>query len=376
MKEIIVSNIEGPMRLDRYLKTIDPSLSQGIIEKALRQGDIRIDGAKIKANQRVERGDIISIKNYFKINEQDRPEQHFSEGIIALANKMLGPYKLYENDQILAINKPSGLATQGGSKINLSIDHALQYLNTQGYDLRLVHRLDRETSGVLLLAKTRKTATIIGEALENRTISKKYLAITNGFLRHPGQVTSEESNADQGARANTALSSQANEILKRSNADQGSSANAISEANDSLLMDTRLRGNDKEGHISSYLAKVHDRIYEVKANHEDAKLAETSYKVLSSKDNIHLIEFMPSTGRMHQIRCHAAYSLKTQIVGDDKYGSTIKNAHLFLHASNITIPAKIFRKEITISAELPNHFKKFIEASLIQGQSISAKLYP
>ncbi len=306
MKEIIVANIEDPMRLDRYLKTIDPTLSQGLIEKALRQGDIRIKGLKIKSSQRVDRGDVISVKDYFKINEQDRPEQHFSEGIIALANKIIGSYKLYEDDQILAINKPSGLATQGGSKINLSIDHALQYLNTQGYDLRLVHRLDRETSGVLLLAKTRRTATIIGEALENRTISKKYLAITHGFLRP-----------------------------------EGSSATI-------------------EGHISSYLAKIHDRIYEVKANHEDAKLAETSYRALSSKDNIHLIEFMPHTGRMHQIRCHAAYSLKTPIVGDEKYGSSIKNAHLFLHASSIKIPDKVFGKEIVISAQTPGHFKKFM----------------
>jgi 23S rRNA pseudouridine955/2504/2580 synthase len=297
MHQITVTDITTPMRLDRYLRTIDPGLSQGLIEKATRQGDIKLNNAKVKTSDRVSAGDIILTNDYFTINHGPRKQEYFDAAIVALADKITTIYKLYEDDNILVINKPSGLATQGGSNISLSIDHAIKYLNSKDYDLRLVHRLDRETSGVLVLAKSREAATIIGAALEQRVITKKYLAITHGSLK------------------------------------------------------------SEKGMISSYLSKIHDKIYEVSKNDKDAKLAQTEYQLLKSKNDIHLIEFTPHTGRMHQIRCHAAYSLKTPIVGDKKYGSMIDHSNLCLHAASILIPAQIFGKEIVARAPEPGYFK-------------------
>ncbi len=172
MHQITVTDITTPMRLDRYLRTIDPGLSQGLIEKATRQGDIKLNNAKVKTSDRVSAGDIILTNDYFTINQGPRKQEYFDAAIVALAHKIINIYKLYEDDNILVINKPSGLATQGGSNISLSIDHAIKYLNSKDYDLRLVHRLDRETSGVLVLAKSREAATIIGSALEQRIITK------------------------------------------------------------------------------------------------------------------------------------------------------------------------------------------------------------
>ncbi|MBP7189799.1 MAG: RluA family pseudouridine synthase [Rickettsiaceae bacterium] len=298
LRDLVVTAVDA-MRLDRYLRIIDESLTQGAIEKALRSGDIKIAGKKVKSNHRVQNGDVLTINRYFKISDQKKKaELSFDPGVISLAQKITSEYLLYEDENLIAINKPTKLPTQGGNKINISVDHALEYLNSKGYDLRLVHRLDRETSGILLLAKTRSAATRLAKAFENRRIMKKYLAVTHGKLK-----------------------------LK------------------------------EEGRVESFLGKIEDKICEMSKNSPDAKLAVTDYKILDSNaEGFYLVEFTPMTGRMHQLRAHAAYSMGTPIVGDEKYGSNILDRRLLLHASEIEISEEIFGKKIKVKANVDKCF--------------------
>lgn len=300
MQKFTVNNIFAPMRLDRYLRTIDPSLAQGIIEKALRNGDIKLAShAKLKASHRVQDGDIIFVSDRLSIATKI-VNQSFSESTIVLADKILGEYLLYEHPEFFVINKPASLATQGGSKIALSIDHALKYLNTLNNDLRLVHRLDKETSGLLLIAKNRLAATKLAKGFKDRIIKKKYLALVSGKV------------------------------------------------------------DKQNGRIESSLLKIHDKMVQ----HDSGKLAITDYKIMrifaEKGIDIAMIEFLPQTGRMHQLRYHAA-EIGAPIIGDKKYGSKIYSANLMLHAASITIPKAIFDNEIIISAPLPMHFHDLIK---------------
>lgn len=301
MKEILV-RLEENMRLDRYLRTIDSALSQGVIEKALRRGDIKVDGFKVTANFRVKNGSVISINKYFHINGNQGNEEEFDTSTIVLANKLISEYLIYEDENFIAINKPAKLPTQGGKNIKISIDHALSYLNSNGYNLRLVHRLDRDTSGILLIAKTRTAANRLTRAFEHHRIEKQYLAITYGNLKL-----------------------------------------------------------DSYGQIKSYLLKIGDKITDVSEETQDAKLAISSYELLSSSPMFNLIGFYPKTGRMHQIRAHCAYNLQTPIVGDTKYGSLYESDNLLLHAYKILVHKEIFQKEILISLDPPEYFFKYIK---------------
>ncbi len=295
MQEFIVTNIASPMRLDRYLRIIDENLTQGVIEKALRSGFIKLAGTKVKSDKRVVSGDVITISDHIVINEKlNSSKLHFSANIISLSEKILGQYLLHENDDFIAINKPHGLATQGGSNISLSVDHALQYLNSKGGELRIVHRLDRDTSGLLLIAKNRLAATILGNAFHDRLITKKYIAVVKGNLK------------------------------------------------------------DKSGCITSYLTKAQEKMREVKEG--EGKIAITEYKVLKNENDLYLVEFTPLTGRTHQIRCHAAFNLKAPIVGDAKYGTPNQRTQLLLHSHEIQIPKEVFGTAYSVIAPIPEYF--------------------
>jgi 23S rRNA pseudouridine955/2504/2580 synthase len=301
MNKFIVQGIRSPMRLDRYLRTIDPLMTQGFIEKALRNGDIKLHDAKALSSNRVNDGDTILINDRISVSStQALGIKNFSSSVIALADKLLGQYLIQDEAEFFVINKPSDLATQGGSNIKLSVDHALQYLNTRGYDFRLVHRLDKDTTGVLLIAKNRYSATLLGSGFKNRIIYKKYLAVLGGIPR----TTS--------------------------------------------------------GRIESYLTKDQGRVYEVDAGHNEAKLAVTDYSIIKTNGRLSLVEFIPHTGRMHQIRCHAAFSLKTPIIGDERYGSKHTTDSFCLHASEIVLPLEVFGEEYRILAPLPTKYEQLV----------------
>ncbi|MCC8369394.1 MAG: RluA family pseudouridine synthase [Rickettsia endosymbiont of Oxypoda opaca] len=284
-----------PCRLDKYLRRLYPKLTQGIIERALRQKQIIVNGHKVEANLRVKEEDEIFINDKLNLPQEETLEVTFSDSVIKLASKITKDYLIYENEHFIAINKPAGLATQGGTKINLSIDDALKYLN-----YKLVHRLDKETSGLLLVAKNYESGVKLVNAFKEKLIAKTYIAVVFG------------------------------------------------------------RPLEGSGEIRGLIGKKRDGAYEiVDVDNENGKLAITYYKLLKPlNNNLSLIEFTPITGRMHQLRFHAKL-LNCPIVGDTKYGSAQSSSyskHMLLHASNIVLHEKIFGEEITLEAKLPNYF--------------------
>lgn len=291
--ELLV-NTEIQTRFDRYLKRIYTHLTQGTLEQNLRKGLIKVNGRKCKANLRVSTGDRVFISDKLNFKEQTAGAEEFSDSIKKFSEKLLQRYQIYCDDELIAINKPAGIAVQGGSKISLSIDDALKYLNTLSNDFRLVHRLDKSTSGVLLIAKGHMSAFKLTKAFKDRLIKKVYLAIVSGKPQKPS------------------------------------------------------------GQIFHLMTKNNNGV--VSITEDDGKIAITDYKIIKDFGSYSLIEFMPLTGRTHQIRVHAQ-TLGCHIVGDIKYGSTEYNkGKLLLHAEKVILPQDIFGKEIVIKAALPDYF--------------------
>jgi 23S rRNA pseudouridine955/2504/2580 synthase len=285
--------VEGhgiPIRLDRYLRTINPTLTQGIIERYLRKGAIKVNDDKAKANVRVVNGDIIALPESVILSVEDIPVANKGPNAELLANKLLFEYLLYDHPDFYAFYKPSGLASQGGTRISTSLDDALHTLG-----LRLVHRLDKDTSGIMIAAKTRDAAIILTKAFAEQKIYKTYFACVRNLPQKPrGKVTS---------------------YLVKQNNFTGAS------------YDTEVEGS---------------------------KLAITEYEVVDSNNDTTLIKFTPQTGRMHQLRLHAK-DLGCPIIGDRKYDGE-ENKYLMLHAYKMVLDQSIFGEDIIITAPLPEYF--------------------
>ncbi|MDX2050325.1 MAG: RluA family pseudouridine synthase [Rickettsiaceae bacterium] len=307
----VVLSCDQSMRLDRYLKIQYPHFTQGQIEKKIRQKDIKLNNQKTSAKTLLKNADIIEIYDPSINNRVKDVKTEFSQSVKSLATKIIGEYKIFEDENILVINKPSGLGSQGGEAMSISIAEALEYLNyktlkdhvNEGY--KIVHRLDKETSGVFLIAKTRLAATKITKAFSERKIEKEYIAILDGI---PEQ---------------------------------------------------------KKGIIKNYLRKnIKDKKqYILDKNDDTGEYAETLYSVMAESDiyNICLVKFLPKTGRMHQLRVHAV-SIGCPIYGDKKYNIKANNAkHLLLHAYKISLDKTIIGKDYEFYAPIPAHFKKILQ---------------
>jgi 23S rRNA pseudouridine955/2504/2580 synthase len=297
----IIVQINFPVRLDRYIKRLYPSLTQGMIEKNLRLKEIKLNGLKTLSSTRVHNGDNIWIKDSLNCVSTNKSSEVFSEAVITLSRKLLNEYLIFDHKNFIAINKPSGLATQGGSKVKLSICDSLSFLAQQ--ELKLVHRLDKDTSGILIIAKGYESSAILADSFKNHLISKEYISVLEGVPK------------------------------------------------------------TLSGEIRSYMDKVKfsDGSDGVKDDLQSGKLAITKYKVIKTINNFTLVEFTPLTGRMHQLRLHAL-KIAGPIVGDKKYNSMIsaKNSNMLLHACKMTIPKDVFGEQIEINAPIPNYISDFI----------------
>ena len=299
LDEIKVKSAE-PVRLDRYLRRLYTNITQGVIEKSLRKGKVKLNGKKAKTSDRVKDNDIITaLPGIFGNDSVDK--KIFSQNAISLADKLLSDYLLFSNEDFIAIDKPAGLAVQGGSKISLSIDEALAYINsTQDTEYKLVHRLDKDTSGVLLIADGFDSATKLGRAFQEHLIAKTYIAVLSGVPK------------------------------------------------------------ELSGTIENNIGKDRSGIFEtVRELDSGGKLAKTNYKILTHKRGASLIEFQPETGRMHQLRFHAKF-LGCPIIGDEKYGG-ISHERMLLHAQKITISSEVFGKKIHIKSQLPPEFNSLAQ---------------
>src|SRR6201996_6536447 len=188
MKEVRTLHVgagEDGVRLDRWFKRRWPHLNHIQIQKMVRSGQIRVDGARAKADTRLTAGAQVRVPPLPDAPEPgDKKKQGLTERDIAYAKAMV----LYEDDEVLALNKPSGLAVQGGTKTTKHVDRLLSAWGEGLERPRLVHRLDRDTSGVLLLGKTPAAAARLSGAFAKRKAQKTYWAIVAGAPRPPEGV--------------------------------------------------------------------------------------------------------------------------------------------------------------------------------------------
>ena len=180
VEQITVEAGEAGMRLDRWFKTHFPGLGFGHLQKLLRSGQIRVDGGRVKADTRVEPGQMVRVPPL----EVDKKGESAltghsirNQGDADVLSKML----IHEDPKVFVFNKPAGLAVQGGSGVTRNVDDMLEaWRNQKGEKPRLVHRLDRDTSGVLVVARSRLAAMKLSEAFRARETKKTYWALVKG----------------------------------------------------------------------------------------------------------------------------------------------------------------------------------------------------
>ena len=180
-----VDQDEQGMRLDRWFKVHFPGLGFGKLQKLLRSGQIRVDGGRVKSASRLEAGQVVRIPP-LDAASADTP-QHMTKNTMRDRHDadVLRDMVLYEDNKVFVFNKPSGLAVQGGSGISRSVDSMLESLRDRsGQKPRLCHRLDRDTSGVLVVAKTRGAAAALTKSFRHRDTQKTYWALVRGVPRH------------------------------------------------------------------------------------------------------------------------------------------------------------------------------------------------
>ena len=296
----VSSEVEG-QRLDNYLISNLKGVPKTLIYKIIRKGEVRINKGRVKAHQRVQAGDTVRIPPLRLADPRHIPKP--SESLIELLQQSI----LYEDDALLAVNKPSGLAVHGGSGVNLGLIEALRQTYPSHQYLELVHRLDRETSGCILIAKKRSALKTMQEAFRESKVNKHYLALVAGTW--PKDLT---------------------------------------------CVDKALKKN---------ILQSGERMVRVDNN---GKASKTRFRVVEAYENMSLIQASPITGRTHQIRVHAL-SAGHPLIGDEKYGEQRVNQEakrlgikrLCLHASSLEIPSlDNSEHRLRIDAALPEDLEQ------------------
>lgn len=329
VQHVTVGPEEGEQRLDRWLKRRFPQISQAMVEKLCRKGEIRVEGGRVKASTRLEAGASVRIPPLPEPTTDPRPAAAAPEaGKLNPADvAMIQAAVLWKDEHIIALNKPPGLPSQGGSgQGNRHVDALTEALKF-GYKDRpvLVHRLDKDTSGILLLARTPRVARRLGEAFRARTTRKIYWAIVAGVPSPP----------------------------------MGTIRYGLVKA-----------GGHGRGGEGEKMRCIHPR--EVDST-EGAKRATTDYAVLSRLGSrAAWVALVPVTGRTHQLRAHMA-ELGHPIIGDGKYGGSGQenlgdgwgaqlggeiSRKLHLHARSISFQHPVTDRPVTLTAPLPEHMAR------------------
>lgn len=303
VQTVVVTADEDKMRVDRFLEARFPGLSFSHIQRIVRKGELRVNGKRADSKDRLEAGQTVRIPP-LKI-DAPKATMHMSEAALKTL-QALKDMTLFEDADVLVLNKPAGLAVQGGSGTTRHVDQMLEVMrDAKGQKPRLVHRLDKETAGCLLVAKTRFAATALTGSFRHRSARKTYWALVAGVPK------------------------------------------------------------PKQGRISTYLAKEEseeDSIMRI-AQHGDegASHAVTYYAVVeTSAQKLAWLSLKPVTGRTHQLRAHTAH-IGHPIIGDPKYfnkenwevpGGLQKRLHLL--ARRIVVPHPR-GGVIDVTAPLPPH---------------------
>lgn len=289
---------DAGQRIDNFLLRHLKGAPKSLIYRILRKGEVRVNKGRVKAVYRLQAGDRVRIPPVrLDPSEPRKP----SAGLKARLDDTI----LYEDERIIVINKPSGMAVHGGSGINAGVIEALRALRPDESRLELVHRLDRDTSGCLLISKKPAALRALHELIRKNRVDKRYLALLAGSWR-------------KGTR----------------------------QVDVPLLKNTRQGG---------------ERMVRVDP---DGKPAETRYRRLERYTESTLVEVELITGRTHQIRVHSAW-LGSPVLGDSKYGDEAANRQmreqglkrLFLHAHQIRFRWPGEKRDMMIEAPLPEELQ-------------------
>jgi 23S rRNA pseudouridine955/2504/2580 synthase len=268
-------------RIDNFLRTQLKGVPKTLIYRILRKGEVRVNKGRIKPEYKLQAGDIVRVPP-LRLAERDEPEP-LAQGLLQRLEAAI----VYEDKALIVLNKPAGIAVHGGSGLNYGVIEAFRQLRPDAKDLELVHRLDRDTSGLLMIAKKRSMLRHLHEALRGDGVDKRYMALVRGHW-----------------------------------------ATAKKQVSAPLL-----KSNLRSG----------ERMVEV---NPEGKEALTVFRVLRRFGEFAtLVEAKPVTGRTHQIRVHAQYAGHS-IAGDSKYGDDdftkeireLGGKRLFLHAYELIVP--------------------------------------
>lgn len=297
VRHIKIPQDDDGQRLDRWLKKNVPEMSFVMAQKLLRTGQIRVDGKRAKPDARLVAGQEIRLPPM-----DARPEKRDGYRLRDDDAEMIRKAVIFDDGDLLAINKPPGVASQGGMNIERHIDGMLEALTIgDGVKPRLVHRLDKDTSGVLLLARSAEMARQLGKMFQGRDMKKIYWAITS-----PAP--------------------------------------------------TEMEGEIKAALIKGTIGPEKDKMI---VDQKNGQRAYTNYEVMEvAGRQAAFVAFMPKTGRTHQIRVHAAYA-GFPLLGDEKYG--VKAAiegpgitqRLHLHARSLQFRHPVTKKTMKLVAPLP-----------------------
>ena len=300
-----VDSEEAGMRLDRWFRAHYPALGHGALQTLLRKGQVRVDGARVKANARLEAGQTIRVP---PLPEDKRPPETARPSLSRAEKKFVQSLVLHKDSSVIVLDKPAGLAVQGGSGTRDHLDRLLDGLQFDAKERpRLVHRLDKDTSGILLLGRTRAAIAALAKTFRTRSARKIYWALVHGVPRPAqGKITM---------------------ALRKAKGPGGD----------------RMRAADQED--------------------EEALNAVTYYAVIArAGEKLAWLSVKPVTGRTHQIRVHLA-EIGFPIVGDPKYGQDrerpgegIEN-RLHLHARRLTLPHPE-GGTLDVTAPLPEHLRR------------------
>lgn len=301
---IEISDDEAGQRIDNYLLSKLKGVPKSLIYRIVRKGEVRVNKGRVKPEYKLQIGDMLRVPPVRVAEKSEVPISNKLNKVAELEQQIL-----FEDDCLLVLNKPSGMAVHGGSGLSFGVIEALRALRPQARFLELVHRLDRDTSGVLLIAKKRSALRHLHEQLRTKTVQKNYLALVRGHWQsHCKRVQAP-------------------------------------------LLKNELAGGERIVRVS-----------------EQGKPSETHFKVEERFAFATLVKASPITGRTHQIRVHTQYT-GHPIALDSKYGepsfdqkiSELGLKRLFLHAAEIVFIHPKNGEEIRLSAPLDAQLKAILK---------------
>jgi len=291
-------------RIDNFLRTQLKGVPKTLIYRILRKGEVRVNKGRIKPEYKLQAGDVVRVPP-LRLAERDEPAP-LALGLLERLEKAI----VYEDKALIVLNKPAGIAVHGGSGLNYGVIEAFRQLRPDAKDIELVHRLDRDTSGLLMIAKKRSMLRHLHEALRGDGVDKRYMALVRGNWPAAKKKISAP------------------------------------------LLKNNLRSGE--------------RMVEV---NPEGKEALTVFRVLRRFGEFAtLVEASPITGRTHQIRVHAKHAGHS-IAGDSKYGDEeftreireLGGKRLFLHAYALTVPLPE-GGELKVEAEVDEVWERTLES--------------